>query len=415
MAPRGRARTRLFVAVRRSHRWAALLDDERLVEFHVEHEGQEGRVGDIYLGRIARVDHGLGAAFVDIGGKQAAFLPLSELAAAPVEGADTVVQIERESQGEKGPRVTARPALSGVRLVLLPGRRAISLSERIADKSERSRLSALARSIAEPDEGLTIRTSAIGGKEGELRDEAAVLRAVWRKLRDLRHSQQPPAILWRQLPLDLRLLRDHGRSFEGVYYDHRGAADAAMSWCQTAIPDLVPRISFRSTGDWRPTPAEILERVEDAIQPRSALPSGGSILIERTEAATIIDVNSESAASLHVDNDSERLFLRINVAAAREIAHQIRLRNIGGIVLIDFIDLKDIAARRQVVDNLRAAVALDSAPVWVGAMSRLGFVELTRKRRGPTLMDMLMRPCPACEGTGRLMRADGWLRAMDTM
>jgi ribonuclease G len=310
--------------------------------------------------------------------------------------------------------VTARPAFSGVRLVLLPERRAISLSERITDKSERSRLSALARAIAEPGEGLTVRTSAVGGKEGQLRDEAAALRAVWRKLMDLRQSQRPPTILWRQLPLDLRLLRDHGLSFEGVYYDHRGAAEAAMSWCRTDIPDLVRRIAFRSTADWRPTPAEILERVEDAVQPRSALPSGGSILIEQTEAATIIDVNSESAAATHVGGDSERMFLRINLAAAREIAHQIRLRNIGGIILIDFVDLKDTAARRQVVDRLRAAVALDSVPVWVGAMSRLGFVELTRRRRGPTLMDMLTQPCSACEGAGRVMRDDAWIRAIDT-
>ena len=414
MAPRGGGRTRLFVAVRRSHRWAALLDDDRLVEFHVEHEGQEGRAGDVYLGRVIRVDHGLGAAFVDIGGNRAAFLPLSELAAAPVEGAAAVVQIEREGQGEKGPKVTARPTFPGVRLVLLPGRRAISLSERITDKSERSRLSALARAIAEPGEGLTVRTSAIGGKEDELRDEAAALRAVWRKLMDLRQSRRPPTILWRQLPLDLRLLRDHGLSFEGVYYDHRGAAEAAMSWCQTAVPDLAGRIIFRSTGDWQPTPAEILERVEDAVQPRSALPFGGSILIERTEAATIIDVNCESAAATHVDDDSERMFLRINLEAAREVARQIRLRNVGGIILIDFVDLKDVAARRQVVDGLRAAVALDSVPVWVGAMSRLGFVELTRRRRGPTLIDMLTQPCSACGGTGRIMRDDAWIRAIDT-
>lgn len=412
MAAPGRARHRLYVAVCRGHRWAAVLEDDRLVEFHRENEGEDVRVGDVYLGRIIRVDKGLGAAFVDIGRQPAAFLPLSELLAPAVEGAKAIVQIEREGRGGKGPRATARPMLVGARLVLMPGRRAISLSERIVDKTERARLSALVRSIAEAGEGLTVRTSAAGANEDQLRYEAAALRTVWRDLLDLQRKQQPPSILQRQPSIDLRLLRDLGSSFDVVVYDHRGAAEAAMAWCRTTMRDSAPPIEFQGSTEWRPTPAEVLEQAERAVQPRIALRSGGSILIEPTEALTVIDVNAESAGA-HADHDSERVHLRTNLAAAEEVARQIRLRNIGGIIVVDFVDLKDVAGRRQVVDRLRAATACDSAPVWVGAMSRLGLVELTRKRRGPTLMDMLTRPCSACEGTGRIMRDETWVRTTD--
>jgi len=407
-----RARHRLYVAVRRDHRWVAVLEGDRLVEFHRESEGEDVRAGDVYLGRIIRVDKGLGAAFVDIGRQPAAFLPLGELLAPAVEGAKAIVQIEREARGAKGPRATARPTLVGARLVLMPGRRAVSLSERITDKAERARLSALVKSIAEDGEGLTVRTSAAGASENQLRDEAAALRTMWRDLLDLQHKQQPPTILQRQPSIDLRLVRDLGASFDVVVYDHRGAAEASMAWCRTTMHDSVPPIKFQGSTEWRPTPAEILEQAEGGVQPRITLPSGGSILIEPTEALTVIDVNTESAGA-HAAHGSERVHLRTNLGAAEEIARQIRLRNIGGIIVVDFIDLKDVAGRRQVVDRLRAQTASDSAPVWVGAMSRLGLVELTRKRRGPTLMDMLTQPCSACEGTGRIMRDERWVRTTD--
>ncbi|MGH6929309.1 MAG: ribonuclease E/G [Dongiaceae bacterium] len=387
--------------------------DDGLVEFHRENEGDDTRVGDIYLGRIVRVDHGLGAAFVDVGRKQAAFLPLSDIPGPAVEGARTVIQIEREGLAGKGPKATARPVLAGVRLVLSPGRRAIGLSGRIADKAERARLSALAKGVAEEGEGITVRASAIGADESQVRDEAAMLRGLWRDLLDRQRSQQPPAILQRQLPIDLRLLRDLGPAFEAAIYDHRGAADIAKTWCRTAMGTLAPRIEFQGSSEWRPAPAEMLENVESAVQPRIMLKSGGSISIEPTEAMTVIDVNAESAGTTRVNDQGERLLLQTNLAAAEEIARQIRLRNIGGIIVVDFIDLRDVAARRQVVDRLRATTALDSATVWIGAMSRLGLVELTRKRRGPTLLHMLTRPCPACEGTGRVMNDDRSMRAMD--
>jgi ribonuclease G len=147
----------------------------------------------------------------------------------------------------------------------------------------------------------------------------------------------------------------------------------------------------------------VLGQVQDALEPRVPLPAGGTIIIESTAAMTVIDVNAESAGGAQADLTGERVILRINLAAAREVARQLRLRNVGGIVVVDFIDLMDAAARKQVVECLRTAVAEDPADVWVGGMSRLGLVELTRKRRGPTLAELMTRRCSMCEGTGRVV------------
>ncbi len=404
MAVREGARHRLFVAVRSDHRWAAWLENERLAEFHQEGAGEEVRAGDIHLGRVIRVDSGLGAAFVDIGHEQPAFLPLSRLAAPAVQGAKIVVQIEREGWRGKGPRVSPRPALAGARVVFLSGRRGITISERVAERAERLRLSALMKTIIEPREGYAVRTAAVGAQEQDLRREAAALRQSWQDLLLLERSRQPPAILYRQPSIDMRLLRDHGRRFDEIVYDDRGAAAAGATWIQTMLPDLVTRIVFRRSAEWRPEQAEILEQVEEAYRSQVALPSGGSLVIEPTEAMTVVDVNAESAGATQTDAHSDRVLQRINLAAVDEVARQIRLRNIGGIVVVDFIDLKDVGARRQVVERLRDAVSRDTAPVWVGSMSRLGLVELTRRRRGPTLTDAMMRRCTACDGTGRVAR-----------
>jgi Rne/Rng family ribonuclease len=396
-----RARQRLLVAVRDDHRWAAWLEEGRVVEFHYERDGEVSPVGNIYLGRVTHVEKGLGAAFVDIGMSEAAFLPLSDAGMPVVEGAKIVVQVEREGRAGKGPRVTARVSLASVYLILLPGRRGVSISERIVDQDERSRLSDLVKTIAEVGEGFMVRTAASGTQERNLREEATALRASWQELLGRQHVR-PPIVLYRQPPIDIRLLRDHGWRFDDVTYDQRNAAAAATTWLGSASPRLAARIGFRRGAEWDPPAGEVLVQVEDALQPRIDLPAGGGLVIEPTEAMTVIDVNALSASNAQGDAANERVLLRTNLAAAAEIARQIRLRNIGGIVVIDFIDLKEGARRREVVDCLRASTADDSAPVWVGAMSRLGLVELTRRRRGPTLGDLMTKPCPTCDGMGHM-------------
>jgi ribonuclease G len=287
-------------------------------------------------------------------------------------------------------------------LVFLPGRRGVSISERIVDKGERSRLSALVKAIAEPGEGFVARTAASGAQEYRLREEASALRTSWQELSGLLHTQ-PPALLYRQPPADLRLLRDCGRQFDQVFYDQRNAAEAAITWSKL-LPELGERIIYRRSLEWNPAPDQILEQIEDALSPKVGLEGGGGLTIEPTEGMTVVDVNALSASAAQPGAGDERVLLRTNLAAADEIARQIRLRNVGGIVVVDFIDSKNAADRRRVVDRLRAATANDSAPVWVGAMSRLGLVELTRRRRGPTLAQIMTKACAGCEGTGRVRR-----------
>jgi ribonuclease G len=398
-----RARQRLLVAVRGDHRWAAWLEDGFVVEFHFERDDEVSPVGNIYLGRITHVEKGLGAAFVDIGMSEPAFLPLNDASMPAVEGATALVQIEREGRAGKGPRVTARISLAGVCLILQPGRRGISISERIVDRDERSRLSAVVKAIAEGGEGFMVRTAASGAQERQLRKEAAALRTSWQELLS-RERARPPAVLYRQPSMDIRLLRDHGALFDDVVYDQRNAAAAATTWSSAASPALATQIAFRRSAEWVPAPDEILAQVEDALQPRIDLPAGGGLVIEPTEAMTVVDVNALSASKAQGDAANERVLLRTNLAAADEVARQIRLRNVGGIIVVDFIDLKEGAHRHQVVDRLRASTADDSAPVWVGAMSRLGLVELTRRRRGPTLAEIMTKSCPTCDGAGRVRR-----------
>lgn len=408
-----RSRQRLFVSVARGHRWAAWLEDARVVEFHHQRDDDDEEVaGNIYLGRIVRVDKGLGAAFVDIGRQQTAFFPLGDSPGPVTEGARAVVQIERAARGDKGPRVTGRPVIVGVRLILRPGRRGVAVSERIADKVERSRLSAAAKTFV-ADEGVVVRTSAAGASDDQLRDEALVLRAQWQTLVNGQRASQPPVLLYREPGIDLRLLRDNGRQFDEIVYDSRNAAQTAAAWCQGLLPEAESRIEYSRRAAWDPSGTEILDQVQDALEPRVKLPSGGSIFVQFTEAMTVVDVNAGSAGGAQADVTGDQAALRTNLAAADEIARQLRLRNAGGIVVIDFIDLKDGAGRRRVLDRLRAAVAYDSAPVWIGAMSRLGLVELTRQRRGPTLAESMAVRCATCDGTG-FVRCDlGHLRMTD--
>lgn len=405
-----RTRHRLMVSVARDRRWIAWLEDARVLEFRSWRDDDEALTGNIYLGRILRVDKGIGAAFVDIGRGQAAFLPMDEAPRHLVEGASIVVQIERQGWSGKAPRATARPALTGARLLFRPGRRGVSVSERIADKAERARLSAILNAADDLEGSVVLRTAAAGASARLLLDEAAALQTRWRELAAAAATSRRPELLLRQPPVDLQWLRDRGRRFDEIFYDSRRAADTALEWCRQSLPELTSRIGHLRAAAWDPSPAEILEQVREGLEPRVPLPSGGSIVIQPTEAMTVVDVNAESSGSAQADLASERANLRNNLAAAEEVARQLRLRNVGGIIVVDFVDLKSGTARRQVVDRLRAAVADDPVPVWVGAMSRLGLVELTRQRRGPTLSEVMTQACATCGGAGRIP-ADiaGWM------
>lgn len=393
---------RLFVTAADGGRKIALVDDRRLVEYRLDDPRTRSRIGDIHLGRVHRVETGIGAAFVDIGIERAGLLPLGEHAGTPVEGEAVLVQVTRDGRDGKGVRLTGRPVLPGLALVFDPHHAGVSISRRIGDAEAADRLQAAVRPLLEPGDGFIVRSAARSATPEALAAEAARLRGAWRQIEAARAGARPPACLYRDDAL-LALLRDAGAGVDEIVVPTAGAATALRDRLAAALPDLAARVVARPVRDWLPGLDEIKEQVADALEVEVALPSGGSLLFEPGRTLTAIDVNSGGAARESGGRRAaERRFLQANLEAAAEIARQLRLRNIGGIVVIDFIDLEATAARRQVVAALEAALAADPAPCWIGPMSRLGLVEMTRRRRGPSLAEMLTAPCPACEGTGRL-------------
>ncbi len=387
---------RLLVSTRPGEQLLALWADDRLAEYVVEPAASDGRPGDIYLGRVTGVDRGLDAAFVDIGLARPGFLPLGESGERPTDGAAVVVQVTRGAQGDKGARLRARPVLAGRLLDFDPHRPGVRLPERTP---EWQRLADLVRRLAGPGDGFVLRRAASGSGAEALAAEADRLRAFWAGVLTRAAAAKPPARLHHDGDPVYRLLRDQaGPPPAEIVFDTRAAAAAARAALAAVAPDLAGRVVYRPARDWVPSEAEIADDVAAALEPRAPLPSGGWLLFEPGETLTAIDVNTGTAQG----QGAERTLLHCNLEAAAEIAHQLRLRNIGGIVIVDFVDLKSKDHRRQVVEALGRAVALDPCACSVGSMSRLGLVEMTRRRRGPSLAARLTRACPACGGVGRV-------------
>ncbi|MBX6322818.1 MAG: ribonuclease E/G [Rhodospirillaceae bacterium] len=381
---------RLFIGADADGTEAALLDGRGLLEYRVERRAAPSGAGNIHCGRVSRVEKGLGAAFVDIGEERAGFLPLADLAAIPAEGETLLVQVVREAFGGKGARLTARPTLAGILLVLTPATPGISLSARIDDIRERERLVMLVEGLVREGEGVVARTAAAGASLDSLKAEMARLRAAWVDVQARAETAEPPALLYRGEDAALRLVAENAGRLAEVTVNSRREAERLQALCDGVLPGMAERILHRPEREWSPSREEILEQAEAALEPRVGLPSGGSLLFEPGQTLTAVDVNSGRAVGDPYGRaDAEPTLLKTNLEAAAEIARQLRLRNIGGIVVIDFIDMREPRSRERVVSALRNALAADPAPTRVEPMSRLGLVEMTRRRRGPSLRAML--------------------------
>ena len=401
--------SRLLVSVRPQETQIALWSDDRLIEFRIEREGAESLIGNIYLGRVTQVEKGLDAAFVEIGESRPGFLPLGEFDRAPTEGATVAVQVVREPREGKGAKLTARPLLPGRLLLFDPqggGAQGsgLSFSARLQDKEERKRLAELMAGVEGDGGGFVLRRAAAGSEAAVLAGEAAGLRAIWQQIQERQGKARPPQRLHRDDPV-IRMLRDYGADLQAVIVDSRRAAELLQQRCAAAMPDLVDRIVFEPQRDWVPGPEEIWEQVEAALESAVPLPSGGSLLFESGKTLTAVDVNSgRQVGDPYGRPGAERALLRTNLEAAAEIARQLRLRNLGGVIIVDFIDLKSRDHRRQVTEALRRALSTDPAPCRVEAMSPLGLIEMTRRRHGPSLEELLSSPCTACDGRGMVRR-----------
>ncbi|MHB1585639.1 MAG: ribonuclease G [Acidiferrobacteraceae bacterium] len=394
----------------------AVVENGVLQEVHIERSRARGIVGNIYRGRVERILPGMQAAFVDIGLEKAAFLQMTEarpLAAnglrpdGPLrEGESVIVQVVKDPLGSKGARLTTHITLPARYLVYLPFDHHIGVSQKIGDDAERDRLKRVLKSlIGEGDGGgYILRTVAEKVSEDELRNDIMYLQKLWSVVKQRIDDASPKSLLHEDLSLALRALRDLIRGqVEKVRIDSREGFARAREFVREFVPEAESRVEYYP-GE---RPIFDLYSAEDeigkALDRRVPLKSGGYIIIDQTEAMTTIDVNTGTYVGRK--NLEETLF-KTNLEAAQAIARQLRLRNLGGMIIIDFIDMTDPDHRRQVLRSLEKALARDRSRVSMTEMSSLGLVEITRKRTRESLEHVLCEACPTCKGRGTIKSAE---------
>jgi len=391
----------------------AIVENGVLQEVHIERASHRGIVGNIYKGRVARVLPGMQAAFVDIGHERAAFLHASDIRASNggngtgadihqliQEDQDVVVQVVKDPLGTKGARLTTQVTLPGRYLVYTPYSTHIGISQKIGDDATRDRLRHLVKDAMPADDpgGYILRTLSESAAEDEIETDIRYLHRVWQACQERMTASSTGALLHEDLPLALRAMRDLVRSHvEKIRIDSRETYLKAIDFSIKFIPEIAERVEHY-LGE---RPIFDLYSVEDeiqkALQRKVLLKSGGHLILDQTEAMTTIDVNT--GAYVGKKNLEETLF-KTNLEAAQAIARQLRLRNLGGMIIIDFIDMADTEHRRQVLRALERALARDRTKTYLTEMSSLGLVELTRKRTRESLEHVLCEPCPACQGRG---------------
>ncbi|HZO21892.1 MAG TPA: ribonuclease G [Steroidobacteraceae bacterium] len=402
---------------------AAIVETGVLQEIYVERTSKRGLVSNLYKGRVSRVLPGMQAAFVDIGLDRTAFLHVADIADGDPEdtvilptvgdirrlvspGDDILVQVIKDPLGTKGARLTTFIALPSRYLVYLPRGEGIGVSSRIDDEAERQRLrEAVSGSIAgELSGGYILRTAAQGVPVESLREDMAYLGKLWEHVRTRALQTQAGSIVHEDLRLALRVLRDElSRGVSRVLVDSPREHAHMVAFAAAFMPDAATRIELHAG----PRPIFDLHGIEDeiarALERKVTLKSGGHLVIDQTEAMTTIDVNT--GAYVGHRNLEETIF-RTNLEAAVAIARQLRLRNLGGIIIIDFIDMRDESHRKQVLAALERALAGDRAQTHIVSLSPLGLVEMTRKRTRESLEHLLCQPCPACEARGFVKSAE---------
>ncbi|MGF1641711.1 MAG: ribonuclease E/G [Rhodospirillales bacterium] len=369
---------------------AAFLDASSLVGFAVGGAGDGARIGDIYLGRVARVVSPLAAAFVDVGLERDGWLALPVRGKGRVigEGDAVLVQIRRELEPGKGVRLTANPTLPGRTLVLVPGGNRARLSPRLAAAADRRRLESLAGTLP-AGTGWVVRTAAGGVEAEEIAAEAARLLVSWGSITAAAAEARPPARLHRAAdPLIAAIDGASGPELTAVVVDH----PRTMASIRRALPHVAARLRLHRGSrpvfeDWG-----VDEQLEAALAPRIVLPVGGTVTFAETAAVVAIDVDVGAADR----GDRDQTILRVNLEAAAAIARQVRLRDLGGHIVVDFVPMKRRDHATRVLDALRSGFADDRGEPQFAGFTRLGLVEMTRRRRGPSLARRLGTHCPLC-------------------
>ena len=416
--------------------WVALKENGGLTELMFDRPDQIRHVGDIFLGRVEAVLPGIQAAFVDIGEEKAAFLHASDLTreeetdggrngsrgrgrnTTPIQnvlnkGQKVLVKVTKDAISTKGPRVTMQISLPGRFLVYMPDSNHVGVSRKIDHRGERGRLRSMARDIvASQPGGVIVRTAGEELTPEKLAREYNHLRNQWNGIRKKAAKAQAPALIHADAKLISGVIRDlFTNRFDAVTIDNRRAYDQIVQYVRTFDPDLLDRIHYYDS----PRPLFDHADIEDAIQRsyrrKVDLPSGGHVIIEQTEALVSIDVNTGRFTGKK--KDPEDTILKTNLDAAREIATQLRLRDIGGIIVIDFIDMESRENRKRVLHELRSHLGRDRARTRTWEVSDLGLIEMTRQRVRPSLLQSLTEPCSACSGTGHIWTAPTLIREIE--
>ena len=391
-------------------RIAALLTDERIDELIVAQGSYQ--IGDVFLGTVENVLPGIDAAFVNIGeSEKNGFIHVNDLGPLKLKKANAgitelleprqkvLVQVMKEPTGTKGPRLTGNLALPGRYLVLQPYGQGVNISRRISSESERNRLRALGVLVKPPSTGLLMRTEAEDISEENLIDDLENLLKQWELIQQASESCTPPILLNRDEDFIHRILRDHlGQDVNQIVVENLEAVDRVKNFLGKDSKDLL--IEFHSESQSILEKYRINSAINDALKPRVNLPSGGYIIIEPTEALTVIDVNSGSFTR---SANSRETVLWTNCEAAIEIARQLKLRNIGGVIIIDFIDMDTRRDQLQLLEHFTSAINGDSARPQIAQLTELGLVELTRKRQGQNIYELFGKTCPHCLGQGHLV------------
>ncbi len=408
--------------------WVALMEDGQLVEMMLDRADEGRLLGDIYLGKVEAVLPGIQAAFVDIGTDKAGFLHASDLEAEddddengggggggrrrrdrkypPIQdqikkGQEIIVQVTKEPMSTKGPRLTAEISLPGRFLVYMPGSSRVGVSRKIEDREERSRLRKLAKGVLPKDSGgIIVRTVSEELNQETFEKDFKRLSSKWRKIQKKREGVKAPSPLHGEAKLISGVIRDlFSNRFESITVDNKGIYNEILQYVREVAPELKDRVRLYEGSESLFDEYGVEEEFQSTLQKKATLKSGGYLIIEPTEALVSIDVNTGRYKG---KKDPESTILKTNLEATREIARQLRLRDIGGIIVCDFIDMDSQKNRDNVLNELRTHLGRDRARTKAFEVSNLGLVEMTRQRVRPSLYQTLTAECDHCEGTGRV-------------
>ena len=404
----------------------SVVENGVLQEVYIERSRSRGIVGNVYKGKIVRVLPGMQAAFVDIGLERAAFIHVSEIQAKPDslkqpengepnivglvhEGQSLVVQVTKDPIGSKGARLTTHLSIPARYLVFMPHNNHVGISLRIDDSQERDRLKVLVEKCLTEESlsergGFILRTAAEGVGEAEVRADILFLHRLWGTIEESIKESKAPACVYEDLPLHLRTMRDLvNPNIERIRIDSKETFEKVSRFVKKLVPQVDGRVEYYS-GE---RPIFDLFGVEDeitkALGRKVQLKSGGYLIIDQTEAMTTIDVNTGGFVG---HRNLEETIFKTNLEASTTIARQLRLRNLGGIIIIDFIDMEDVEHQRQVLRTLEKALEHDHAKTGITGVTELGLVQMTRKRTRESLENTLCEACPTCGGRGMLKTAE---------